>query len=308
MPAPGILFMILAMFLVPLVDGLAKHLSAGYSPLFLGWARYAVATAVVLPFAAAVHGRRIFPTERRGSHALRTVFLVAAMTLYFLAVARIPLATAVGAYFIGPIVAVALAVAVLGERMTLQKAASLALGVAGSLVILRPGGSTDPGILLALGAGVLFAFYIVATRQAAQASDPLRTLAFQCVAGTLLLTPQAIASWRTPDPRDVLFFAGLGGLSAISHVLSIAAFRRSDASTLAPLVYVELIGAVLVGYLVFHEVPGRAAVVGAACIVAAGLMLIHPARRDRTSQPVVSSMGAAGTEVRQHRLFTVKVP
>jgi hypothetical protein len=60
MPAPGVMLMTLAMLVVPLVDGLAKHLSGDYSPLFLGWARYAVASAVVLPFAAAVHGRRVY--------------------------------------------------------------------------------------------------------------------------------------------------------------------------------------------------------------------------------------------------------
>jgi drug/metabolite transporter (DMT)-like permease len=255
--------MILAMLVMPLVDGLAKHLSASYSPLFLGWARYAVASAVVLPFGASRRGHPFFPTEQRTSHGLRTVFLVAAMTLYFLAVARIPLATAVSAFFVGPIVAVVLSVFVLGERMTSRKALALISGVVGWLVILRPGASTDPGILLAFGSGALFALYLVATRRAAAASDPVPTLVFQCVAGTLLLTPQAVLSWRTPAWSDAPFFLALGALSATSHFLSIAAFRRCEASTLAPLVYVELVGAVLVGYSAFGELPGATTVVGA---------------------------------------------
>ncbi len=180
-----------------------------------------------------------------------------------------------------------LSVAVLGERMTFGKGLGLTLGVAGSLVILQPGGSTDPGILLALGAGTLFGLYLVMTRQAAQVSDPVRTLAFQCVVGTLLLTPQAVESWRTPALRDVFFFAGLGGLSAISHILSIVAFRLSDASTLAPLVYVELIGAALTGYVVFHEVPGVPTVVGAGFIVVAGLVLLRQDRRNPSRKAVL---------------------
>jgi drug/metabolite transporter (DMT)-like permease len=134
-PAQGIILMTLAMLSIPLVDGLAKHLSVGYSPLFLGWARYAVASFVVLPFAGAIHGRRLFPAERQASHVLRTVFLIAAMTFYFLAVARIPLAMAVSAFFVGPIVAAALSVTLLKERVTSQKALSLALGVTGSRCI-----------------------------------------------------------------------------------------------------------------------------------------------------------------------------
>ena len=254
--ARGVVLMTLAMLVIPLVDGLAKYLSVSYSPLFLGWARYAVASLIVVPLAAGMHGPRVFPAERLFSHVLRTVFLVAAMTLYFLAVARIPLATAVSGFLVGPIIAVVLAVVVLKERMTSGKVLALAAGVVGALVIVQPGGSTDPGVLLALGAGTLFALYLIATRRASQASDPIRTLAFQCVVGTLLLTPQALMSWRTPQWNDVVFFVGLGGISAIGHLMSIAAFRFSGASTLAPLVYVELIGATSVGYFAFHEVPG----------------------------------------------------
>ena len=198
-----------------------------------------------------------------------------AMTLYFLSIARIPLATAVSSFFVGPIIAVVLSVAVLKERMTPRKALSLVLGVIGSMVILRPGGSTDPGILFALGSGIFFAFYLIVTRQAAQDSDPVKTLAFQCVVGMMLLMPQAVVSWSTPVWSDVIFFIGLGLFSAISHILSIMAFRFADASTLAPLVYVELIGAALIGYIAFDEVPGVTTVVGAGFIIAAGLILLQ---------------------------------
>jgi drug/metabolite transporter (DMT)-like permease len=266
--------MAIAMLSVPLVDGIAKYLSSSYSPLFISWARYAVACVIVVPVAAAKHGRQLFPAERRRSHVLRTVFLVTAMTLYFLAIARIPLATAASAYFVGPIIAVVLSVVLLGERMTTKKAVSLTLGFAGSIIILRPGGSIEPGILLALGSGVSFAFYMITTRHAALESDPLKTLAFQCVVGAALLTPQAVLSWSVPALNHAIFFAALGLISAFSHVLSITAFRFAEASTLAPLVYAELIGAALIGFFAFGETPGRSTIAGAACIVAAGLLLL----------------------------------
>jgi drug/metabolite transporter (DMT)-like permease len=270
----GVTLMTVAMLTIPLVDGLAKHLSGAYSPLFLGWARYAVASLIVLPCAGGIHGRRIFPGEGLASHFYRTFFLVAAMSLYFLSVSRIPLATAVSTYFVAPIIAVVLSVAVLKERMTSRKVLSLALGFVGSIVILRPGGSMDPGILMALGAGICFAFYLIATRRAAQESDPIKTLAFQSVVGTLLLTPQAVLFWSAPAWDDLWLFTGLGLFSAASHVLSIVAFRHAGASTLAPLVYVELLGAALIGYLAFDDVPGIRTIVGAGLIVAAGLILL----------------------------------
>jgi drug/metabolite transporter (DMT)-like permease len=125
----GILLMTFAMLSIPIVDGVAKYLSAAYSPLFIGWARYAVAAVIVLPIAALRSGAGgVFPRAKRASHLLRTLFLVTSMTFYFLAVARISLATAISAFFIGPVIAVVLSVFVLKESLTWPKIVSLALG------------------------------------------------------------------------------------------------------------------------------------------------------------------------------------
>ena len=163
--------------------------------------------------------------------------------------------------------------------MTWPKIASLALGFIGALVILRPGGEVNPGILLAFAAGLCFGVYLVVTRLAAQKSDPVSTLAFQCAMGTLLLTPQAIATWALPQWDDLGFFLALGTMSAFSHLLSIAAFRFAEASILAPLVYLELIGAALIGYYAFGEFPDSFTVIGAGFIIAAGLILLRRQKR-----------------------------
>lgn len=271
----GVLLMVGAMLVIPIVDGVAKHLTSDHSAVFIGWARYAFGVVLVLPLAALRHGRRIFPLERRAAHLMRTVFIVLAMTLYFLAIARIPLATAATTALIGPVAAVVLSVFFLKERLTPRKLVSLALGLAGSLVILGWNGSVEPGVLYALGSGLTFGCYLVATRHASRDSDPIQTLSFQVFFGALLLTPFALFSWSTPAWGDLLFFAAIAILSTLSHVMSISAFRFADASTLAPLVYVELVGVTLVGYFGFDEIPGPTTVLGAALIVAAGAILIR---------------------------------
>lgn len=275
LPTVGMALMAAAMLSFPLVDGLAKYLTGSASPFFIAWARYAVASLVVLPFAVWRNGLHIFPRERLGSHLLRTGFLVLAMTLFYLSMVRVPLAATFSAYFVGPIVAAGLSVLLLGEQMTRRKALSLAFGFTGSLVILQPGGAMDPGVLFAFGAGVAYAFYLVATRHAATHSDPVKTLMFQCVVGTLLMTPQAALTFSLPTADEAPLFLALGLGSAACHMLVILAFRRADATTLAPLVYLELIGGALIGYLAFGEVPRGTTVVGAAFIVAGGLVLLR---------------------------------
>lgn len=266
--------MAIAMLGVPIVDGIAKYLSASYSPLFIGWARYAVASLIVLPLAYRYHGFNIFPDEQRFAHLVRTAFLVSAMTLYFLAIARIPIALAVSAYFVGPIIAVVLSVLFLKEVLTVRKLLSLVIGFLGSLIVLRPTGTIEEGVILAFGAGLFFGLYLIATRQASQHSDPIKTLAFQCVAGTVLLSPQAAFTFQLPQLEVMWFFIGLGLFSAVAHVLTILAFSLADASTLAPLVYLELVGSAAIGFLVFQEVPTVTTLVGAGLIVFAGLLLV----------------------------------
>lgn len=266
--------MAIAMLGVPVVDGIAKYLSDSYSPLFIGWARYAVASLFVLPLAYKYHGKRLFPDERRFAHLVRAAFLVTAMTLYFLAIARIPIALAVSAYFVGPIVAVVLSVLFLRETKTLRKLLSLGIGFVGSLVVLRPSGDIEEGVILAFGAGLFFGLYLIATRQASLHSDPIKTLAFQCVAGTVLLTPQAAFTFQVPEIEVLWLFLGLGLFSAIAHILTILAFRLADASTLAPLVYLELVGSAIIGFLIFREVPTLMTLIGAGLIIFAGLLLV----------------------------------
>jgi len=147
------------MLSIPLVDGLAKHLSESYSPLFISWLRYSIASLLILPIGLALFGRKVLPERNISSHVLRTVFLVSAMTLFFLAIAITPLATATGAYFVGPIIASILAVYVLGERMNKLRLLALVVGFLGALIVVRPSASVDPGVFLALGSGALFACY-----------------------------------------------------------------------------------------------------------------------------------------------------
>ncbi|MEP2945484.1 MAG: DMT family transporter [Lentilitoribacter sp.] len=269
----GIVLMIIAMLTIPLVDGIAKFLSSEFSPLFISWARYAVACFFVLPFAFIKRGTDIFPKEKLGIHFLRTVFLVSAMALYFISISLIPLATAISAYFIGPIVAVVLGVFFLKEKLTAIKLLSLFLGFAGSMVILNPGSTWDPGIVMAFGSGCLFALYMITSRMTSVESDPIKTLALQCVMGSALLFPFAFIFWKLPSLDYLHLYLGLGLFSAIGHIMTIYAFRFADASTLAPLVYVELVATVLVGYFVFYEVPSISTTFGAMLIVLSGLLL-----------------------------------
>ena len=272
-PMIGIALMIAASLLVPIVDGIAKYLTADHSPFFISWARYTAASVIVLPVAVMRSGGALLPRQGLPAHALRTIFIVSAMTCFFFAIREIPLATAFGGYFIGPVIASVLAVLLLRERMTMKRGVAVCLGFIGALLIVQPGIEVQTGSLFALASGTLFACYLVATRMAAQADPPLVTLTFQCVFGALLLTPLAALNWSWISLETVLLIGVMGLISALSHLLIIGAFRFAEASTLSPLAYFELVTATLIGLVIFSEFPGISTWAGIALIAFGGLLI-----------------------------------
>lgn len=271
----GVALMAAAMLLVPTVDGIAKTMSAAHSPLLIAWARYASSCIFVLPWALMRRGIHILPREALPAHAMRTVFAAAGMSCFFVGISFAPIADVTSAYFVGPIIAALLSVPVLGEALTVRKVVASVLGFIGAVVVVDPTGGMNAGMLFGVAAGALFAFYVIATRKASRASDVVTTLAFQCLFGTVILAPLAAWQWSLPAGGELWLLLLMGAISAACHFMTISAFRHAEASLLAPLAYLELLGAVVVGYLAFGDLPGLHVAAGAALIVAGGLILLR---------------------------------
>ena len=272
----GVLLMAAAMLIIPTSDAIAKYLSGAHSPAFLSWVRYVAALGFILPVALLQHGRtpasaRVPASQGRYwlAQILRTAFLVTAMTLYFVAIARIPLADALGAYFIAPIAATLLAAIALRERLDRRKLLAVALGFVGAILVVRPGTETSADILIALASGFCMACYLVLTRATAQDRPPVATLTIQLSLGILMLMPFALLQWTTPTREGLL----MGLVSTLSNLMTISAFRLAQVQTLSPLVYLELIGATALGFVLFGDLPSPLTWAGIAVIVAAGLIV-----------------------------------
>lgn len=271
----GIVFMASSSAIIPVADGIAKVLSENHSALLVSSGRYFAASFLLLPIAFMKHrGSALPPRHRLKPHIMRTLLMVLAMTLFYVSIVTIDLATAVSAFFIGPVVGSVAALFMLGERMTKAKLIALGLGFVGAIIIARPGAAMSPGVLLALASGVCYGFYLVSTRLASGETTPLQALVFQNVFGTLLLLPQAFLTWTTPSGVEILLLLAMGAISLLCHTLTINAFRHADATTLAPLSYVELITAATLGYIWFGQSPELNVWIGAAFVASAGLLLI----------------------------------
>ncbi|HEV7324554.1 MAG TPA: DMT family transporter [Bosea sp. (in: a-proteobacteria)] len=282
----GVVLMAIAMLIIPSSDAIAKYLSGAHSPAFLSWVRYVAALGFILPVALLWRGQEpvaplASPRRYWLSQILRTAFLVTAMTLYFVAITRIPLADALGAYFIAPIAATLLASIALRERLDRRKLFAVALGFVGAILVVRPGAETSADTLIALASGICMACYLVLTRATAQGRSPVATLTIQLVLGILMLMPFAVLQWTTPTREGLLLILLMGLVSTLSNLMTISAFRLAPVATLSPLVYLELIGATALGFALFGDLPPLATWAGIAVIVAAGLIVAtaRPAAR-----------------------------
>lgn len=266
----GVLFLVLAMFLTPAADAVAKTMADDHSAMMIAFLRYLTAGLIAVALARAT-GRRIeIPRGDRAGLVLRTALIMGAMTALIAALGMVPMAKAVGGFLIAPIVSGLLGVLIWGERPTAPRLLGSALSVAGAAALMRPEAGIEAGSLFAL-----LGAYLSATRGAGSATDPLSTLAVQCLLGAAMLAPFALAGGA---PRMTMELAGsalaLGAISAICHFLTVAAYQRAEATTLAPFLYFNMITAMAAGYFWFGETLSASALIGLGGVAAGGIVTL----------------------------------
>lgn len=276
----GTALMLGAMFLLPLMDGLAKGLSERYSVIQVAWARYLFHLVCMLPILSLRFGPRALVPKKLALQLVRGGLLLAATVLFFFALSMMPQATVLAIFFVSPAVVTVLAPALLGERVGSWRVVAVVVGFLGVLLILRPGsGVFGWGALFALGAGVIHGFYMVFTRRLSRSAPPLVTLGYTAVIGAVVLSVMVPFFWLRPTLPDFGIMVLLGILAAAGHFLLIKAFDHAPASWLAPLGYAEIVTAVAYGYLAYGQLPDSPTWLGIAVIVGAGVWVSLRERR-----------------------------
>ncbi len=274
-PGRGILWMLATAFCFVSMDALAKYLSQSYPVLQVVWARY-VFHLLILALVLGPRLPRVARTGRLGLQFLRSLFLLCATGLFFAALSFIPLADATAIMFVAPILVTAMSVPLLGEYVGPQRWASVVVGFLGALVIIRPGSDAmEPAALLTLGAASCYGFYQIATRRLSATDAPLTTLMYSAAVGVLVSSAVVPFFWVTPSPADWLTMMALGLFGGLGHFALIKAFQAAPAVTVTPFGYVNLLWAVLFGFVIFGELPDAWTVLGAAIIAASGLYILH---------------------------------
>jgi drug/metabolite transporter (DMT)-like permease len=272
----AILSTIFAMTCFAILNSTSKTLStSGYPVIQVIWARYVFAFVFMLAMFLPRNGMALFTIQRLWTQVVRGMLLFFSSYFYFHGVVYLPLATAASISLSSPLIVTALSSRLLGEPVGPRRWAAVGVGFVGALIIVRPGHEDfDWHILWIVVSTVCSAFYQLFSRRYGQTERPDASATVATIVGTLAASPFVPFEWVMPASAwDMGLFVGMGVMAGIGHYFLTIAYSQAPAAVVSPFNYTQLIGAAILGYLVFGETPDVWTCVGAAVIIGSGLYI-----------------------------------
>ncbi|MGF6995065.1 DMT family transporter [Paraburkholderia sp. GAS32] len=292
----GIALLLISQFFLVSMDATAKKLSLTISVPLLVWARYTVHLALMVIFFAPSRGRSMLATKSLPTQLCRGLLLLATSIFGLVALHMLPMAETAGLAFMSPLIATILAGPWLGERVGRLGWCAILAGALGAALISRPSSHLPlPGVLLVLASAASFSFYQILTRKLSQTEDSVTMLFYTALIGTVCLSVALpwIRQEVTPTWTQDIAILSLGVYAGVGHFCVIHAFRYARVSTLTPFMYVQLVWAALLGWIIFGHFPDGLSIVGILIIVVGGLLLSF-ARHTRIAVNIQSSNELSG--------------
>ena len=265
---------IVAMACFSVLNAMSKTLStSGYPVIEVIWARYVFAFIFMLVMFLPRNGRGLFTIRRLWTQVVRGLLLFFSSYFYFHGVVYLSLATAASISLTSPLIVTALSSRLLGEPVGPRRWAAVVVGFAGALIIVRPGHTDfDWHILWVVASTICSAFYQLFSRRYGQAERPDASATVATIVGTVAASPFVPLEWVMPASLwHFVLFVGMGVMAGTGHYFLTIAYSQAPAAVVSPFNYTQLIGAAVLGYLIFDESPDAWTWAGAAVIIASGL-------------------------------------
>ncbi|MEL6962064.1 MAG: DMT family transporter [Pseudomonadota bacterium] len=273
----GIACALTGLFGMSVMDACAKFLGEGYAISQIILFRNAVGALVVLLFVLVSDRRLLRLRPRRfGLLALRTIFSLAAGFLFFTGLRYLPLADAFAIAFTAPLFITALSVPLLKEQVGARRWGAVVIGFIGVLIVIQPGTSSFRlEALLPLSAALSYALTMLVSRRLTWEMSTSAIMFWPSLGATcaaLLFMP---LQWQTPSPTDLGIFLFMGLIGTLGMTLIIQGYRFAPASVIAPFDYSALLWAIILGWLIWGDLPGPETWLGSSVLIMSGLYILH---------------------------------
>ena len=244
-----------------------RYLTAEIHPFEVAFFRNAFGFLLLTPWLMKLD-RGTLITGKIGLHVVRAVFNSIAMLTWYVALSLLPVAHAISLSLIGPVFIALGAMWFLGESVTRRRWLGIGIATAGALVIVRPGFEPmELGMMLVVVSTVCISVAKLIAKNLSR-SDHTPTIVGYL---TLLMTPMtmmpALAVWTWPTLEQLGFLVLVSGLGTIAHILYITAYKLADVSRVEPAMFMRMVWAAAIGWLVFAEFPDGWTWIGAVIVV-----------------------------------------
>lgn len=282
-PGLGIAFALAGLLGMSLMDACAKLLGEGYAITQLILARNGIGALVVLAFVlVGGGGLGMLRTNHIGLLVLRTTFSLSAGFLFFSGLRYLPLADAFAIGFTAPLFITALSVPLLGEHVGARRWAAVAVGFIGVLIVIQPGTSSFRlEALFPLGGALSYALTMLVSRKMTRDMTTSSIMFWSSLGGGLVALMAMPTQWQTPPPGDLALFIFMGLIGTLGLTLITQGYRFAPASVIAPFDYSALLWAILLGWLIWNELPEPHVWLGASILIICGLYILHRETRNQ---------------------------
>jgi len=283
----AIIFKVLSVFLFVVMAGIIKSVSGHVPPGQSVFFRSFFAIPVIVVWLTMRKELRIgFKTQNPMNHVWRGVIGTSAMAMTFGALGLLPLPEMTAIGYAMPIFVVIFAAMFLNETVRLFRLVTVAVGLIGVMIIMAPRLSVDVidvtetlGAVLALGAAVGAALAQVFIRKLTKTETTSSIVFWFSVTASGLSLLTIYWGWVIPTPKEAALLILAGIIGGVGQILLTSSYRLADASFVAPFEYSSMLFSIAIGFAFFDEVPTVTTLVGAAVVIAAGIMIIWRERQ-----------------------------
>lgn len=283
-PMLGIALMMGFCILAPLGDSIAKLLGSAIPLSELLIVRFAMQVLLLVP--AVWWFKYPLTMTRRVFYLIliRTILHIIGIGGMFSALRFLPLADAIAIAFVMPFIMLILGRYVLNEEVGARRIIACAVGFVGTLLVVQPSfEAVGTPALLPLLVAVVFAFFMLVTRQIAKEIEPIALQVVSGVQAVIILgliflfarnSNLDAIGFKIPDAFNGLLLFILGIIGTLAHLLMTWSLRFAPSATLAPMQYLEIPIATLIGWFIFKDLPNGLAALGILITMAAGLYIV----------------------------------
>ena len=271
------------------MDAMAKYLALSLSIVMVVWGRYFFHTVITFSYYLYKNRSLGFLRARRPDlQFYRAAALFGVTSSLYFSLQYMPLGEASAIQFLAPVLVTAFSGILLGEHVGLRRWVAVVCGFIGVLLVTRPGSGLFGWIaLLPLASAFFMATYYILTRIIRDKDSPDTTTFYSTALGALVLSVLLAFNWQTPEPVQWLLMLSMGCFGAIGHFMLVKAFHSAEASVLSPFTYSHVLFAILLGLLIFGDMPSLWTISGVCLIVGSGLYIWY--QESRAHKPKTGS-------------------